>query len=279
MKFTLTFTQDQIVPAKKKALEHIGSGATLKGFRQGKAPLDLIEKTTGQEKVIEETVSHLIPEAYSQYIKSQHLKPLTQPKISVKNMIPEGDWEFEVEIAEKPEVKLGKYVDAVKGGKTKDTIWTPEKGKVLEPHDATTKEDEESKKLTIIFDTLLKTCEVDIPDLLVDEEVNRALSRLVEQVNKLGLSIDQYLSSLGKKPEELREEYKTSAIDNLKLEFILDAIARDQKIESSDADLQEILKDIKDPKILESVQKNAMELASIRYSIVKHKVVDYLTTI
>jgi trigger factor len=239
----------------------------------------LVEKTASQEKVIEETISHLIPEAYSSYIKEHGLKPLTQPKISVKKMVTEGDWEFEVEIAEKPEVDLGKYQDAIKGELAKDTIWTPQKGTDPEPKDKKDAEAEESKKLTLIFDTLLKTCKVEIPDLLVEEEVNRALSRLVDQVNKLGLTIDQYVNSLGKKPEELREEYKKSAIDNLKLEFILDSIAHDQKVETGDTEIQEILKSVEDPKVLESIKSNPMELASIRYSLIKRKVVDYLQSL
>lgn len=278
MKFSLTFTQDQIAPAKKKALEHLAEHATLKGFRQGKAPLDLVEKTAGQDKVMEETISHLLPEAYANYVKENKLQPIAQPRISMKKMVTDGEWEFEVEIAEKPEVKLNKYQDAIRGEKAKDTIWTPEKGTDAPATDPKQKEAEESKKITLVFDTLLKTAEVEISDILVEEEVNRALSRLIEQVNKLGLKIEQYLDSIGKKPEEIREEYKKTSIDNLKLEFILDAIARDQKIEASEADIEAVLKDV-DPKTVEELKKHPMEMANLKYSIIKHKVVDYLMSL
>lgn len=274
MKFSLTFSQEQIAPAKKKALTHIAEGVTLKGFRQGKAPLDLVEQAVGQDKVMEETVSHLIPEAYSTYIKDHDLKPIAQPRINVKKMVTDGEWEFEIEIAEKPVVKLGKYLEMIRGEKAKDTIWTPEKG---DPKAKTEKssQDEESKKLTTIFDSLLKTCELEISDILIDEEVNRSLSRLLEQINKLGLTLDQYLASIGKKPEALRDEYKKTASDNLKLEFILDAIAKDQKVEASEAEVEDFLKDA-DPKVVEAVKSHPMEMASLKYSIIKHKVVDLL---
>jgi trigger factor len=217
----------------------------------------------------------LIPDAYSVYIKEHDLRPITQPRISVKKMVTDGDWEFDVEIAERPEVKLNNYQDAIKGEKAKDAIWTPDKGDAVKSTDPKAREAEESKKLTMVFDSLLKTTEVEISDLLIDEEVNRNLSKLLDQVNKLGLTIDQYLSSIGKKPEDLRNEYKQTATDSLKLEFILDAIAKDQKMDASDAEVEAVLKDA-DPKMVEDLKQHPMEMASLKYSIIKHKVVDYL---
>jgi len=275
MKFSLTFTQDQIVPAKQKALQDIAATITLKGFRQGKAPLDRVEQAVDQEKLMQETISHIIPQAYSDYIKAHDLKPITQPKISLSKMAEEGDWEFEIEIAEKPEVKLNKYLDVIKGEKAKDAIWTPEKGAAVKSEGEHNHDEESNKKLTLIFDSLLKNCEVEIPELLIEEEVNRALSRLIEQVGKLGLKIEQYLDSIGKKPEELREEYKQTSVDNLKLEFILDAIAHDQKVDATEAEIDAVLKDV-EPEVAAAVRKSPMELASLKYSIIKHKVVDLL---
>lgn len=279
MKFTLTFTQDQIVPAKKQALQKVAEKTTLKGFRQGKAPLDLVEKAVGDDKLIEETINQLIPEAYSKYISEHKLQPITQPKISLKKMVPEGEWEFDVEIAEKPEVKLNNYLDAIKGEKAKDVIWTPEKGDVKPATDPKAREAEETKKLTMVFDTLLKTAEVEISDLLIDEEVNRALARLLEQINKLGLTIDQYLSSIGKTSEALREEYKTTALNNLKLEFILDAVIKDQHIEVTPAEVDQVLQTVENPKDQESVRQSPIEMATIKYNLAKHKAVDYLMSL
>lgn len=279
MKFSLTFTQDQITPVKKQALEKIAASVTLKGFRPGKAPLDMVEQSVSQEKIIEEAINLIVPDAYSTYIKDHQLKPITQPRIALKKMVTDGDWEFEVEIAEKPEVKLNNYKDAIKGELAKSSIWTPDKEIQTKTDDPKQKQDEESKRITMVFDTLLKTAEVEISELLIDEEVNRSLSRLLEQINKLGLTIDQYLASIGKKPEELRKEYSQTATDNLKLEFILDAVASDEKIQATDKEVEEILQTIKDPKVLESVKNNPVEMAGIKYNIVKHKVVDFLMSL
>jgi len=270
MKFTLTFNQTQITPAKKDALQKLAQSVNLKGFRPGKAPLDLVEQHISNDQLVEETASKLLPQAYADYVTKNQLKPITQPKISLKKMVNDGDWEFEVEIAEKPEVKLNNYKDAIKTAKAKDSIWTP--GKDDKPEDV---KDADSKKLNQVLDILLQTAELEVPQLLIDEEVNHSLSHLIQQVDKLGLKIDQYLSSVGKTAETLRKDYETSAISNLKLEFILDAIATSEKVEATDSEVEAALSKT-DEKTAQAVKANPLQLANLKYAIVKQKVVDFL---
>jgi FKBP-type peptidyl-prolyl cis-trans isomerase (trigger factor) len=270
MKFVLTFTQDQIQPAKKTALEKLSKDITLKGFRQGKAPLDLVEQHINPEQLIEETASSLIPSAYSAYIVDSKLKPITQPKISLKKMAADGDWEFDVEIAEKPEVKLNKYQDAIKSATAKDAIWTP--GKDEKPED---EKEKNSKKMNMILETLIKTADIDVPELLIEQEVNHSLSHLLEQVEKLGLKLDQYLASVGKTAEQLRQEYHKASEDNLKLEFILDAIAKDQQFQITDEEVDKLLEKA-DKETAEIIKKSPAEMANVKYSLIKQKVIDFL---
>lgn len=270
MKFTLTFDQTDIKPAKQAALTKLAAKLTLKGFRQGKAPLDLVEKHIDPEQLVEETSSTLVPKAYTKYITDNKLKPITQPRIILKKMVADGDWEFEVEIAERPEVTLNKYQEAVKAAVAKDVIWTP--GKDDKPED---EKERNSKKLNLILATLLKTASIEIPDLLIDQEMNHSLSHLLEQVERLGLTLDKYLASLGKTAEQLRQEYHQAADDNLRLEFILDAIAKDQKFNVTADEVEKIL-DKTDSKTADAVRSNPMELANLKYTLIKQKVIDFL---
>lgn len=260
MKFTLTFTQQQIAPAKKTALGKLSQSITLKGFRPGKAPLDLVEQKLDPEQLIQETSALIIPEAYSKYILENKLKPITQPRINLKKMVNDGDWEFEVEIAERPEVKLNDYQKAIKKIK-----FTPEKDD----------KDADSKKMNLILETLLKTVTIEVPELLIDQEVNHSLSHLVEQVDKLGLKIDQYLSSLGKTAEQLTADYRKAATENLSLEFIFDAIAKDQQFSISDAELDKVFEKV-DSKTVAAIKQNPSEIANLKYGLIKQKVTDFL---
>ena len=71
---------------------------------------------------------------------------------------------------------------------------------------------------------------MEIPQALIDEEVNRSLSRLVSQTESLNLSVPDYLKSIKKTPEQIREEYQKTAIESLKLDFLVFAVARDLKL-------------------------------------------------
>jgi trigger factor len=126
MKFSLTFTRTKS-NRPNKALEKMASQLTLKGFRQGKAPWTKSRQAVGQEKVIEETVNQLIPAAYMDYVKEAPAQAHHSAKNLHEENGPDGDWEFEVEIAEKPEVKLNNYQDAIKSELAKESIWTPDK--------------------------------------------------------------------------------------------------------------------------------------------------------
>lgn len=270
MKFTLTFTQTQIQPAKKTALQKLAKHVHLKGFRPGKVPPDLIEQQISQEDLVEEIASTLLPEAYGQYIITNKLQPITQPKISLKKMVADGDWEFEIEIAERPEVKLNKYQDAIKTAVAKDAIIIP--GKNDKPTD---EKEANSKKLNLILETLLSTATIEVPELLIEQEVNHSLSHLLEQVERLGLKLDQYLASVGKTVDQLKEEYHKAAEDNLKLEFILDAIARDQKFDVTQEEIDKILSNT-DAQTADAVRNSPAEFANVKYTLIKQKVIDFL---
>jgi len=69
--------------------------------------------------------------------------------------------------------------------------------------------------------------------MLVEDKVSRTLANLINQTNTLGLTIDQYLSSIGKTAETLRAEYKEKIVGQLKLQFALDEIAEKEKIAES----------------------------------------------
>ena len=54
--------------------------------------------------------------------------------------------------------------------------------------------------------------EVDVPDILVDEEVNHMLSRLIDQTGRLGLTVEQYLNSSGRTLDQIKQEYSQTAL-------------------------------------------------------------------
>ena len=79
-----------------------------------------------------------------------------------------------------------------------------------------------------MFDTLLKTVKVDLPQILVDEEVNIQLARLLDEVRALGMTIEQYLKAKKLTHQQLRAEYQKTTQEMLRLNLALEAIATRQ---------------------------------------------------
>ena len=85
------------------------------------------------------------------------------------------------------------------------------------------------KKL-LPLDKLIPACRVLIPDLLVEEEANHRLARLVENLTQLGTSVDQYLSTKKLTAAELKAQLASQTRADLTTEFILLEVQTTQKL-------------------------------------------------
>lgn len=236
IELSLTIPQTEIKSTKQKLIFEAGKTLEIKGFRKGKAPLTVVEQHLDQTKLSGQVLDQLLPPILASELKKNNLKPISNPHLKVVSMQPNSDWQFTVELAEFPKFELADYQSKVKSALATSKI-------VTSPDAPKPSPDQNLKKL---FDALL---EIDVPisKLLIDDEVTKALSKLLHQIQKLGLTLDQYLASLKKTPESLRQEYTTTARDNLKLEFILQQIADDLKITITDSDIDALLKTLPEP--------------------------------
>lgn len=272
MKFNISIPWGKIQPAYQQVVKDAAADMTVKGFRKGKAPVDMVEKQLDRAKVYEELIQRLLPGEYDEYIKKNELKPITRPKVTAESIEEGKDWQFQVEIAQKPAVALNDYEKEIKGAKTKSSLWTPEKAKNKQAEGATQEEDQ----LKLVFEALLKAVEVEVPALLVEQEVNRALSRLINQVNNLGLSLDQYLDSMNKTAETIRQEYAHNIEENLRVEFTLDEIASSKNLKAGLEEVETYLAKIDDKETVKMIKEDPEQLQAIEFSLTRQKVIAYL---
>ena len=201
----------EVAAEEEHTLAHMAEETTIKGFRKGKAPLNVGKNSLDPEKLKQRTISHLLGHATDQAVKDLKLKVIANPRLT-KEDTSQADWAFSLEFPLYPKFTLGKYQTKIKAAYAKG------------------KPENDDKKLKLAFDTLLDTVKVEIPQALIDQEVNRSLSRLVSQTESLNLSVPDYLKSIKKTLEQIREEYQKTAAKSLKLDFLLFAVARDLKL-------------------------------------------------
>jgi FKBP-type peptidyl-prolyl cis-trans isomerase (trigger factor) len=244
--------------------------AELKGFRKGKAPRNIVEQSISPDKILNQAIQELVPELYSQAIKDLELKPILLPDIHIESGEVGKNWILHALTCEAPTVKLDGFKDKLKGDLSAANIWTPGKDK----EDTKKPDEKREEKLSKIIEWLLKNVEVEIPDLLVTSETNHMLSRLFDQLQKLGLTVDQYLASKGKTAEDMRAEFANSARDNLKLEFVLDAISREENTRPSNEEVEKWVKDA-NPQTKEILSDPAQK-SSLTSVLARQKTLDFL---
>jgi FKBP-type peptidyl-prolyl cis-trans isomerase (trigger factor) len=246
---------------KNEALKEV----KVPGFRAGKAPAKLAESQISEDHLAQSLFQEIVPLAYAQAISTHKVRPVIPPQVAIKSYKKGEDLVFEARTAEAPEVQLGDYQKAIKAVKGK-IIYGPE-GKPLD----------NSQKITAaqVLDKIRETAKISIPHILIDYEVQRMLSSLVDQVNSLGLTVDQYLSSQGKKPEDLQKEYHEVAERNLKDEFVLNQVSRETKISVSEKEIEDAIEAAPDEKTKAGLQEPRGK-AYLEDILRKRKTIEYL---
>lgn len=90
----------------KDAYHHLVQTANIPGFRKGKAPRPVVERTLGKARMLEEAIDHMIPEAYRKALEEQKIQPYAQPEVEITKADP---LVFKAIVPLVPTVTLGDY--------------------------------------------------------------------------------------------------------------------------------------------------------------------------
>jgi trigger factor len=263
--------KEEIKNAYQKAFLSLQKELTLPGFRKGSVPKELAEKNIKKEKVYEKLIADLIPKIYEEIIKKENLTPLSLPKIELLKAKEEEDWQIKITLAQKPTVDLKNLkpiIQKIKAEQKKEDIWVP--GKTQEEKE--NQEVKNQKLLNLILNALLKEIPCEISDLLIEEELNHRLTSLLDDIKKIGLTVDAYLKSKNLTVEQLKEQYRKEIEETYKLEFILLAIADNENITVEKQDLEKIFVNLS-PEERKKAKENSYFYASI---LRKQKTLDFL---
>ena len=86
--------------------------------------------------------------------------------------------------------------------------------------------------------------EVEIPASMVEDEIDRMIGELNQQLRYQGITVDQYLQFTGKTTGEFRDEIKPEAEKAVKTRIILMGIVEAEKIEVSADEMDEEIKNM-----------------------------------
>ncbi len=279
IQLTITIPFDAVKKEWDSVIEELVKTTELPGFRKGKAPKNLVEDKIDKEKVQEEVLKKILPKFYIDAVQEHNLRPIINPKIHVEKLVDpstgsgQEGWQFTALTCEAPEVKLNNYKGNIQKITAKATFDVA-KSKIIipgKPFDSA--QGKQEIKFEDIVKALLDSTTTTIPQILIDHEVDRLLAQILDDIKRLGLTLDQYLSSTGKTPEGLREEYKKKVANDLTLEFALQKIATEEKIMVNEKEIEEAIQKAKDENERKHLGNNRYLLASI---LRQQKTLDFL---
>lgn len=271
LEVALTIPKEDIAKEKNLAFDRLQKELTVEGFRKGKVPLPIAQKHLTSEAIYQEMIKVILPKIYDEILKKEAFKPIMNPRVELVKAKENEDWSIKITVAEKPIVELKDYKAKVKEAKNKAKkadIWTPGKDK-----EQPKKPEDNSKLMNVILEAVLNEAKIEISDLILDEELNHRLSRLVDDVEKIGLTTESYLKSKNLTMDQLKNNFKKEIENTYKLEFILSEIADKENIKVEKADLDKVLANIKDEKERQLASENSYYYATI---LRKQKTLDYL---
>ena len=358
----------EMEPAEmKEALDEsyhrLAQRAEIPGFRKGKAPRAVLERHIGKDRLLEDALSSLLPQAYEKALKEQELEPIANPDIEItqtdpvtfkatislkpvvelgdyqgirlkpeppeaiddelNNMIEQlrrqhGSWEpaeraaglddlvtldIDSQVEDKPFIKqegvqyqllknqpapapgFTEKLVGMKGGEAKEfklqlpadyaqkelvgkeASFKVKINEVKQLHlpelndefavsvnpefktfDGLKKRISENLKLMAedrakrefeekVVDAAVDLSQVDFPPVLVEMEIDRTLEQQARQLQANNMPMEEYLSRIGKKEEELREELRPAATKRVIRSLVLGRITEAEKVEVSEADV------------------------------------------
>ena len=102
---------EDLSAALDEAVRHLARRTKIPGFRPGKAPRAVVERTVGPAAVLEEALDHLVQRAYREAMIEHDITPLTNAEIEMEQAEEGKPVVFTATVQVRPDVKLGDYAN------------------------------------------------------------------------------------------------------------------------------------------------------------------------
>ncbi len=103
---------------------------------------------------------------------------------------------------------------------------------------------ENDKRRTAILEAIIKDSTIDLPKIIVEGETDKMLAQFKDDIAKSGVSYEEYLKHIKKSEDDLRAEWKDTAVKRAKSQVILNTIAKDENITPDEAEVKKEMENI-----------------------------------
>lgn len=100
------------------------------------------------------------------------------------------------------------------------------------------------KKRAAIMEGLIKETKIDLPEILIESEVEKSLAQMKDDVVRSGVKFEDYLAHIKKSEGDLKKDLKESSEKKAKIQLIFNKIAEQEKLEPNKEILEQEVKHI-----------------------------------
>lgn len=113
------------------------------------------------------------------------------------------------------------------------------KAKIREHLTIQKKQDNVSKHRSNITDAIIEKTETQLPQVMIDAELNQMFAQMEEDLGRAELTMDGYLEHIKKTREELKKEWTPAAEKRAKLQLVLNEIAKTEDIKADEKKVED----------------------------------------
>jgi trigger factor len=128
---------------------------------------------------------------------------------------------------------------------------------------------------------LAKLIDDEVPEAMINAEMQNRIEDLVMRLREQGVTLEQYLTATGRTAAQISEEAREAAVEGVKTDLALRAVAAAESIEVSEDDIdRELVPVAEQAKLnLETVRQrftDSGQMSAVRSSIQKNKALEWL---
>jgi len=254
-------------PFIDQSLEEASKDVEIKGFRKGQAPKELVEKEIDKSKLLNIAAEKAIQKYYPEAIKD--LEPIGMPEINITKLADNNDLEFKAKVyllplftikdynlknVKKNEIKVDqKDVDEAFANleKNKDKLPKEELEQLDFNKPETIKDiikqqmerekiyQEKQRVRTECLTEILKSCDIKVPQNLIQIELYRTIEDLKRNVAQfMQIPFEDYLKKVKKTEEEMKKDLQPEVENKIKRTLLLKELQKKEDITITDEELK-----------------------------------------
>jgi trigger factor len=100
------------------------------------------------------------------------------------------------------------------------------------------------KKRAGIMEALLQNTKIEMPEILIESEIQKSLAQMKDDIGRAGVKFEDYLTQMKKTEEDLRKDLRDSSEKKAKVQLIFNKIAEVEKLEPNKEILENEVKEV-----------------------------------